>query len=480
MALTSEELNYLVWRYLQESGFSHAAFALNHESSLSGTKLDVDHVPPGALVSFVQKGIQYMEMEANLNDDNDGVEGEFARLSAHDIMTNDIPTLKSLLADKKEKLEKDRELRRQRRAQSRMERHTHQEVSPAQTCTLEGHEKDVFICAWSPAGSLLASGSGDATARIWDTEHGNTSVVMPHVLPGNPESEKTKDVTTLDWNVDGSLLATGSYDGYARIWNSAGVLQVSCAGHEGPIFSLKWSKRGDLLLSGSVDKTSIIWDGRTGEMRQRFRFHTAPVLDVDWSSHNTFATCSTDQMIFVCRVGEQQPVHRFEGHSDEVNAVKWNSTGTILASCSDDNTARVWSTSSASCIHRLAEHTKEIYTIKWSNTGPGTANPQARLLLVTASFDATIRLWEMDTGTCVNTLIQHTHPVYSVAFSPDGLWLASGSFDKQLHIWSVQGGALVRTFKGAGGIFEVCWNREGTRVAACFSNKTIAVIDPGL
>ena len=90
------------------------------------------------------------------------------------------------------------------------------------------------------------------------------------------------------------------------------------------------------------------------------------------------------------------------------------------------------------------------------------------------------RLWEIDTGTCVSTLAQHTHPVYSVAFSPDGLWLASGSFDKQLHIWSVQGGALVRTFRGAGGIFEVCWNREGTRVAACFSNKTIAVIDPDL
>ena len=90
--------------------------------------------------------------------DNDGVEGEFARLSAHDIMTSDIPTLKSLLADKKEKLEKEREQRRQRRAQSRAERHTHQDVTPAQVCTLEGHDKDVFICAWSPAGSLLASG----------------------------------------------------------------------------------------------------------------------------------------------------------------------------------------------------------------------------------------------------------------------------------------------------------------------------------
>ena len=31
-----------------------------------------------------------------------------------------------------------------------------------------------------------------------------------------------KDVTTLDWNGDGSLLATGSYDGFARIWTKEG------------------------------------------------------------------------------------------------------------------------------------------------------------------------------------------------------------------------------------------------------------------
>ncbi len=33
-----------------------------------------------------------------------------------------------------------------------------------------------------------------------------------------------KDVTSLDWNFDGSLLGTGSYDGYARIWGASGNL----------------------------------------------------------------------------------------------------------------------------------------------------------------------------------------------------------------------------------------------------------------
>jgi WD40 repeat protein len=53
-----------------------------------------------------------------------------------------------------------------------------------------------------------------------------------------------------------------------------GELKNTLHNHKGPIFSLKWNKKGDLLLSGSVDKTAIIWDGRTGEVKQQFEYHT--------------------------------------------------------------------------------------------------------------------------------------------------------------------------------------------------------------
>lgn len=55
-----------------------------------------------------------------------------------------------------------------------------------------------------------------------------------------------------------------------------------------------------------------------------------------------------------------------------------------------------------------------------------------------ASFDSTVRLWDVERGACIHTLTKHTEPVYSVAFSPDGKFLASGSFDKCVHIWSTQ------------------------------------------
>ena len=40
-----------------------------------------------------------------------------------------------------------------------------------------------------------------------------------------------------------------------------------------------------------------------------------------------------------------------------------------------------------------------------------------------------------------------------------------------------QDGALIKTYRGQGGIFEVCWNGAGTKVAACFSDNTVSVMD---
>jgi len=128
-----------------------------------------------------------------------------------------------------------------------------------------------------------------------------------------------------------------------------------------------------------------------------------------------------------------------------------------------------------SCVHDLQAHQKEIYTIKWSPTGPNTHNPNLSLILASASFDSTVRLWEVERGTCIYTLTRHTEPVYSVAFSPDGRFLASGSCDKCVHIWSTQSGQLVHSYKGTGGIFEVCWNARGDKVGASASDGSVII-----
>lgn len=65
-----------------------------------------------------------------------------------------------------------------------------------------------------------------------------------------------------------------------------------------------------------------------------------------------------------------------------------------------------------------------------------------------SSFDGTARLWDSVTGICMKVFMDHKRPLYTLSFSPDGYWLATGGGDGWLHIYNCevsrfQGGCLL-------------------------------------
>lgn len=116
---------------------------------------------------------------------------------------------------------------------------------------LEGHTADVLGVVFSPDGALVATGSGDNTARLWDTATGSVS----KVLTGHGNW-----VVAVAFSPDGRLIVTASMDCTVRIWNAAdGTLQATLAGHDGPPLAVAFSPDGSLIATASMDGTTRIW-----------------------------------------------------------------------------------------------------------------------------------------------------------------------------------------------------------------------------
>ncbi len=113
--------------------------------------------------------------------------------------------------------------------------------------------------------------------------------------------------------------------------------------------------------------------------------------------------------------------------------------------------------------HVLRGHTNRINRIAWSPDGLYLASPSA---------DNTIRIWDVRNGACVLTLQEHTNLVSSVAWSPDGQRLASASWDNTISLWETISGKHLQTLKGhTEWVCSVAWSPDGQRLASTSSDR---------
>lgn len=119
-------------------------------------------------------------------------------------------------------------------------------------------------------------------------------------------------------------------------------------------------------------------------------------------------------------------------------------------------------------LQRLEGHTGRVESLAFSPDGT---------FLASAANDNTIRLWNMASGQ-VRILSEHTDQVQSVAFSPTGAFLAWGSKDGTIRLWNVENGGLVRVFEGhRGQVQSVAFRPDGTHLASGANDNTVRLWD---
>lgn len=117
---------------------------------------------------------------------------------------------------------------------------------------------DVTAVAWHPNCHYVASGSDDASVRLWDVRSGGAARVLPrHRAP----------VTSLAFSHDGLSLASGDEDGGLLVWDLAAgaARRAAPSAHDGAVWALAWAHGpGGALASGGADDAVRVWDAGAG------------------------------------------------------------------------------------------------------------------------------------------------------------------------------------------------------------------------
>lgn len=119
-------------------------------------------------------------------------------------------------------------------------------------------------------------------------------------------------------------------------------------------------------------------------------------------------------------------VHTLRGHTSTVRCLKMSNARTAISG-SRDTTLRIWDLQSGTCSKVLTGHQASVRCLEIHGD-----------LIVSGSYDTTAKIWRISTGQCLRTLQGHFSQIYAIAF--DGQRIATGSLDTSVRIWNPHDG----------------------------------------
>ena len=325
-------------------------------------------------------------------------------------------------------------------------------------------------------GSLELSATDDFSIVLKDRESGN----LLQAFWGH-----TDKINTVCLSADGEWVVSGGNDRTLRIWEVAsGRCLRTFKAHAGAVRAVYLASDGRWALSTGLDRTLKLWNLEL--LRDKTRRFVSPTALCHITSSEEAGRAQAD-FVDLCEqarraagvgdydealerirearglpgyeVGREAldlwamagrhcrrkyfldawPVQSFDGHSKDIHAGVLSVDGRIVVSASWDNTVRVWEADTGQCLWNLEGHSDSVRSVSLDADGTRA---------LSASWDKTLRLWDIENGTCLRVFEGHGNCVTSAHMSPDGRRALSGSWDQRLRLWDLEAGTCIQSYSG--------------------------------
>jgi len=305
------------------------------------------------------------------------------------------------------------------------------DIASRKELSLAEHAQAISMLAQSPRNDLLAT-CDRSQLRLWDLKKG----ALRDTVRG------TGTVVPAFFSHDGRRVGWGSFGSAVRVVDATAGDREKTYGVTQAL-SAAYSNDDRTLAIGDTSGSVFVVDvGTDRSQTTRVVGGGASAWGVAFSPDGrALAIAGGDGDVYVADPRDLSAPRRLRGHGAEVCAVAFAADG-VLASASYDKTIRLWDVAAGKEIAKLQGHESGINAIAITNDGRTIAS---------ASEDTTLRVWDRASGTVTATFGGHRLPVNTVAFAAEGRYVISGAEDGDVLLWSARDGALLLTMRAVAG-----------------------------